>query len=151
MKKLIVLIALLIALVPTTAFAYDKEDWPYAWRDDPVVTQRGITYVLVDDPNFGEDHHFASVVAISPEKKTVTIPFCVFSGGRRYDVGSVCENTLSECPKLKDVHLMADLAECDDLTLFVRDERDVTIHVYTEFDYDWVSREGNDSHVVAEF
>ena len=152
MKKFLAVISLAIALAfPTTALAYSKDDWPVAWRDDPVVTKGGITYVLVDDPNFGEDYHFASVVAINPKKEKVTIPFCVFEGGRRYDVGSICEETFSECPKLKHVYLMAELEECDDLTLFVRDERDVTIHVYTQFDYEWMTREGNDSHVVAEF
>ena len=148
MKRLTILIALLIALIPTTALAYDRESWPYAWRDCPVIDRKGVTYVLVDDPDYGP---FASVVDIDPNKKTVTIPFAIWEGGKRYDVGSICEDTFSDCKNLRHIYLLAELEECIDLTLFEHDDRDVTIHVYTTDDYEWLTREGNDSHVVAEF
>ena len=149
MKRLAIIIALIIAvLIPTTALAYDRNDWPYAWRDCPTVERKGVTYVLVDDPDCGP---FASVIDVNPQKKTVTIPFAIWEGGKRYDVGSMGEDTLSECPKLKHVYILAELEECLDMTLFLKDDRDVTIHVYTEDDYEWLTREGNDSNVVTEW
>lgn len=149
MKRLIAsALALLIALSPATALAYDRNDWPYAWRDCPTLTSKGVTYVLVDDPDYGD---FASVVDVSPNKKTVTIPFAVWDGGKRYEVGSIGDGTLSECPKLRDVYILAELQECTDTTLLFADERDVTIHVYTAEDYEWLTRDGDTAHVVAEF
>ena len=149
MKKLAIVVAIVAAMLfPTIAIAYDRDDWPYAWRECPTITRSGVTYVLVDDPEYGD---FASVVDVSAKKAVVTIPFAVWEGGKRYDVGSICDGTLSECPKLRDVYLMAELQECTDMTLFQHDDRDVTIHVYTTDDHEWLTREGNDSNVVAEY
>lgn len=149
MKRPAIMAAIVAAMLfPTTAVAYDRNDWPYAWRECPTVSRSGVTYVLVDDPVYGS---FASVVDVSTTKKVVTIPFAVWEGGKRYEVGSVCEGTLSECPKLRDVYLLAELQECTDMTLLEGDERDVTIHVYTTEDYDWLTRDGNTSRVVAEY
>lgn len=149
MKRLAIMAAIVAAMLfPTTAVAYDRDDWPYAWRECPTVSRSGVTYVLVDDPEYGD---FASVVAVSAKKKVVTIPFAVWEGGKRYEVGSICDGTLSGCPKLRDVYLLAKLQECTDMTLLEGDERDVTIHVYTTDDYDWLTRDGNTSRVVAEY
>ena len=131
MKKLIAIILIVLAIFPTTANAE-----PLNRRGKPRVTKDGVTYVLIDD--------CAAVTKVA-NKKTVTIPKYVTHKGRKYEVLSIDEGTLSKCPKLKTVYLKAELEECCDRTLFKRDGRKVTIHVYDWGTYCWLTRKGNTS------
>ena len=134
MKKLAIIIALLVAfIIPTTANAE-----PLNRRGKPRITRDGVTYVLVNG---------AAAVTKVADRKVVTIPKSVTYKGRRYDVLSIDSGTLSKCPKLRTLHLKADLEECCDRTLFRKDARKVVFHTYDWGTYCWLTRKGNTSIV----
>ena len=120
------------AAAPAPAEAAPAEAIPYKFRKCPSVEQNGVTYLL---------YQRCAIVTATPNRRTITIPHSIKTGGKRYTVRSIWDRTFEMCPKLRRVNLKArDLEAIEDPRIF--DDHRVKVVCYDRSTWKWLHREG---------
>lgn len=118
--------ALAAFAVPTTA-----EAMPAKFRKCPTVTQNGITYRL---------YQRYAIVQATPNRKSVTIPNAIKTGGKSYTVSAIWDRTFSRTPKTRRVILKArNLETIEDPAIF---RGKISVTAYDRATYAWLKRGG---------
>lgn len=115
-----------VAITPRPAEAMAKK-----FRKCPTVTQNGVTYRLYER---------YAIVQATPNRKSVTIPNSIKTGGKTYTVSAIWDRTFSRTPKVQRVILKARDLECiEDPAIF---SGKISVTAYDRDTYKWLKRGG---------
>lgn len=115
-----------VAITPRPA-----EAMAVKFRKCPTVKQNGITYRL---------YQRYAIVEKTPNRRSVTIPDRIKTGGKTYTVTAIWDGTFSKCPKTKRVILKArHLETIEDPAIF---SGRISVTAYDRTTYKWLKRGG---------